>query len=249
MLVPNCQATRSPHALGGATRCATHLALLRSGATLKLALQAGARPDASERPATTVLFSTNDYLGLASHPEVKAAASAAAAAHGSGPRASAIVAGHTHLHERLERQLAALKGAEAALLFPTGAAPLAAGVPFAACLCSESWRLRSGHVSVKIACLMQHASADCMPGAMVGVRACCAWRRRACEGSEGLAMCRSPVCRSNLHGKSACMHLQPTSEAEEPVNYFTHSITTDSPPHAAQPCRALLLCMVPACEP
>ena len=67
------------------------------------------------------LFSTNDYLGLASHPEVKAAAAAAAHAHGSGPRASAIVAGHTTAHAALEHKLAALKHTEACLLFPTGA--------------------------------------------------------------------------------------------------------------------------------
>lgn len=48
------------------------------------------------------------------------AIASAAASYGMGPRSSAIVAGHTSLHERLERRLAALKHAEACLLFATG---------------------------------------------------------------------------------------------------------------------------------
>jgi hypothetical protein len=44
-----------------------------------------------------------------------------------GPRSSALVGGYTTLHRDLERDIAQLKGAEAALLFPTGfAANLAA---------------------------------------------------------------------------------------------------------------------------
>ena len=44
-----------------------------------------------------------------------------------GPRSSALVGGYTHAHRELEGALAELKGAEEALLFPTGyAANLAA---------------------------------------------------------------------------------------------------------------------------
>lgn len=66
------------------------------------------------------LFSTNDYLGLSAHPAVRAAQAQAASRFGSGPRASALVAGYTGAHRRLERQLATLKGTEESLLFPTG---------------------------------------------------------------------------------------------------------------------------------
>ena len=66
------------------------------------------------------LFSSNDYLGLSAHPEVRAAAAAAAAEVGMGPRGAALVCGHTTEHEALEAELASLKGVEAALLFPTG---------------------------------------------------------------------------------------------------------------------------------
>ncbi len=39
---------------------------------------------------------------------------------GMGPRASALVAGFTHLHRELEQELAKLKGTQDCLLFPTG---------------------------------------------------------------------------------------------------------------------------------
>jgi 8-amino-7-oxononanoate synthase len=62
----------------------------------------------------------NDYLGLAGDPRVLAAANAAIGSAGFGARASALVAGRTEWHERLERQLAEFEAAEAAILFPTG---------------------------------------------------------------------------------------------------------------------------------
>lgn len=83
------------------------------------------------------LFSANDYLGLSAHPMVREAASRAALAVGNGPRASALVSGYTHEHRALETTLAALKGSEECLLFPTGAAAAAAetsaALPCASC--------------------------------------------------------------------------------------------------------------------
>ncbi len=66
------------------------------------------------------MFATNDYLGLSTHPAVRAAAAAAASEHGCGPRSSALVCGYTAAHRALESSLAALKSAEECLLFPTG---------------------------------------------------------------------------------------------------------------------------------
>ena len=65
-------------------------------------------------------FCTNNYLGLANDPEVVAAALAATGRLGTGAGASRLVAGSMELHEELERALAAFKGTEAALVFPTG---------------------------------------------------------------------------------------------------------------------------------
>ncbi|MCA9031008.1 MAG: 8-amino-7-oxononanoate synthase [Planctomycetaceae bacterium] len=65
-------------------------------------------------------FATNDYLGLAGHPRVVAAAEAATREFGAGARSSPLVTGRTPIHARLERQIATFKQTEAALLFPTG---------------------------------------------------------------------------------------------------------------------------------
>ncbi|KAG1666762.1 hypothetical protein FOA52_004598 [Chlamydomonas sp. UWO 241] len=80
------------------------------------------------------LFSTNDYLGLGSHPEVCAAAADAALRLGMGPRSSAVVGGTTTLHRELEEALADLKGTEDCLLFPTG---FAANMAVVASLCES----------------------------------------------------------------------------------------------------------------
>jgi 8-amino-7-oxononanoate synthase len=67
-----------------------------------------------------VSFSCNDYLNLAHHPAVKAAAAAAIATHGVGAGASRLVTGDHPLFSALEGRLAALKGAEAACVFGSG---------------------------------------------------------------------------------------------------------------------------------
>ncbi len=54
-----------------------------------------------------VAFASNDYLGLASHPAIVAAARDAAARWGVGAGASHLVCGHTAAHDALEAELAA----------------------------------------------------------------------------------------------------------------------------------------------
>lgn len=67
-----------------------------------------------------VSFASNDYLGLTAHPEVAAAAHAALDRWGTGSGASRLVTGARPVHAELEAELAAWKGTEAALVFPTG---------------------------------------------------------------------------------------------------------------------------------
>jgi 8-amino-7-oxononanoate synthase len=65
-------------------------------------------------------FSSNDYLGLASHPALALAADVAARHSGYGAGASRLVSGDLPEHRALELALANFTGHEAALLFPTG---------------------------------------------------------------------------------------------------------------------------------
>ncbi len=65
-------------------------------------------------------FASNDYLGLAAHPEVAAALAEGARRWGAGSGASALVSGHLAPHEALEAQLAAFVGFPRSLAFSTG---------------------------------------------------------------------------------------------------------------------------------
>ena len=65
-------------------------------------------------------LSSNNYLGLASHPELKAAAAKAALDEGVGTGASRLISGTMRLHGLLEERLARFKGQEAALVFNSG---------------------------------------------------------------------------------------------------------------------------------
>ncbi len=67
-----------------------------------------------------VSFCSNDYLNLARHPAVLAAASEALRTHGAGAGSSRLVTGNHVLYPVLETRLAALKGTEAAIVFGSG---------------------------------------------------------------------------------------------------------------------------------
>ena len=64
-------------------------------------------------------FSSNDYLGLASHPDVLDAAARAAARAG-GATASRLIVGTDAAYAEVERKLAEFQGTEAALVFGSG---------------------------------------------------------------------------------------------------------------------------------
>jgi 8-amino-7-oxononanoate synthase len=70
--------------------------------------------------AGLINFCSNDYLGLASHPEVVRAFTHAAEKYGVGSGGSHLVTGHGVEHEALEDELAAFTGREKALVFSTG---------------------------------------------------------------------------------------------------------------------------------
>jgi 8-amino-7-oxononanoate synthase len=65
-------------------------------------------------------FCSNDYLGLANHPQVIEAWRAGAKKWGVGGGASHLVIGHSTPHHELEEALAAFTGRPRALLFSTG---------------------------------------------------------------------------------------------------------------------------------
>ena len=66
------------------------------------------------------LLSSNNYLGLATHPAVVEAAVSATRQYGAGSGASRLVCGTLPPHEALETALAQFKGTEASLTFAAG---------------------------------------------------------------------------------------------------------------------------------
>lgn len=75
------------------------------------------------------LFCSNDYLGLANHPALIAAAKEAVDRHGYGTGASRLVSGTMEAHAALEGRLAGFLGTEGALVFPSGYAANVGVIP------------------------------------------------------------------------------------------------------------------------
>ncbi|TRW96478.1 8-amino-7-oxononanoate synthase [Candidatus Methylobacter oryzae] len=67
-----------------------------------------------------VNFCSNDYLGLANHPEVVDAFKAGVDRYGVGSGSAHLICGHSAAHHALEEELAAFTGRDRALLFSTG---------------------------------------------------------------------------------------------------------------------------------
>jgi 8-amino-7-oxononanoate synthase len=67
-----------------------------------------------------LVFCSSNYLGLATHPQVKRAAADAVEAYGVGANGSRIISGTTDVHIALEEATARFKGTEAVISFPTG---------------------------------------------------------------------------------------------------------------------------------
>ncbi len=111
---------RAAHALPEALARLEAARLTRRRTTVEGFADAHSRAHVRVGGRTLIDFSSNDYLGLARHPQLAAAMSESARAAGAGSAASHLLAGHGTEHERLEEELAAFTGRERALLFSTG---------------------------------------------------------------------------------------------------------------------------------
>jgi len=120
--------------------------------------------------ATTIIdekrvlqFSSNNYLGLADHPRLKAAAQEAINNYGSGSGASRLICGNLELNEKLEGKIAKLKKKENALLFNTG---YMANIGIISTLMGEEDVIFSdefNHASIIDGCMMSKAQTRVYP--------------------------------------------------------------------------------------
>ncbi|MFJ2664223.1 aminotransferase class I/II-fold pyridoxal phosphate-dependent enzyme [Nocardia fluminea] len=67
-----------------------------------------------------LMFGSNNYLGLANHPDVIDAVCAATRTYGATNTGCRIIGGTSHLHKELEQRLATFKGREDAIVYPGG---------------------------------------------------------------------------------------------------------------------------------
>jgi glycine C-acetyltransferase len=67
-----------------------------------------------------LMFASNNYLGLASHPRVIEAIQAAAGRYGATNTGCRLIGGTSVVHKELERRLARFKGTEACIVYPSG---------------------------------------------------------------------------------------------------------------------------------
>lgn len=100
----------------------THLQQLAARSLIRQLTSIGSAtgPTVSLRGREVILLSSNDYLGLATHPDVIEAAVRATEEYGAGAGASRLVCGTLPPHEQLESALSAFKQTEAALVFSSG---------------------------------------------------------------------------------------------------------------------------------
>jgi 8-amino-7-oxononanoate synthase len=102
-------------------------------------------------------FSSNDYLGLANHPDITSAALLAVARYGVGAGAAHLLTGHHRLHHELEAELAEFVGLPAALLFSTGYMASLGVLPALLDRHGEIFQDRLNHASLVDAALLSRA--------------------------------------------------------------------------------------------
>ena len=84
------------------------------------ALESASEPEVILNGRRVLCLASNNYLGLAAHPEVVDAAADAAQRYGAGAGSARLITGGLVLHDELEARLAAFKGTGDAVLFSSG---------------------------------------------------------------------------------------------------------------------------------
>ncbi len=102
-------------------------------------------------------FCANNYLGLANHPRLKAAAKRAIDTYGIGPGAVRTIAGTMSLHDELEDRLATFKGVEATITLQSGFTANLATIPALVGKGDVIFSDRLNHASIIDGCRLSRA--------------------------------------------------------------------------------------------
>lgn len=115
-MMPHNPAASSPFQLSAELQTRRDAGLFRSRTVVSSAPRAQVMIDGG----MYLNFASNDYLGLADHPDLKLAWQDGANIWGSGSAASPLVTGYSTIHAELERELADWLGVDAVMLFSSG---------------------------------------------------------------------------------------------------------------------------------
>lgn len=110
-----------------------------------------------------LLFSSNDYLGLANDSRMKEASARAVLSWGTGSGASRLISGNTTLYTNLEKAVARFKKSESALVFSSG---YSANAGLISSLAGEGDLILSdalNHASIIDACRLSKAKVQAYP--------------------------------------------------------------------------------------
>ena len=133
--------------------------LYRSLSTIGSAQTPRIRQDGRE----LILLSSNNYLGLTTHPKVKKAALEAVEQYGTGSGGSRLTCGNYELYGRLEERIAKFKGTEDAIVFSTG---YMANIGTIAAIAGKGDLILSderNHASIIDGCRLSHADVAVYP--------------------------------------------------------------------------------------
>jgi len=123
----------------------------------RLTLESPQAPRVTVSGREYLAFCSNDYLGLANHPELIAAVCEGARQYGVGAGASHLVSGHSRAHHLLEDALASFTRHPRALLFSTGYMANAGVVTALSGRGDAIFADKLNHASLNDAALLSHA--------------------------------------------------------------------------------------------
>jgi len=118
-------------------------------------LASPAGPEVELGGKKVLMFASNNYLGLANHPEIIAAAKAAADKYGYGLSSVRFICGTQTMHRELEKRLAQFLGVDDAILYSSC---FMANLGFFATITNESFGASVEHVDAIYSDELNHAS-------------------------------------------------------------------------------------------
>lgn len=121
-------------------------------------IQGSATPEVTIDGKKVLMFSSNNYLSLSTHPRVIQAAIDATKKYGTGSGGSRLLSGNLEIHRKLEEKLAEFKGGEDAIVLPSGYSTNLGVVPAVMNIMKVPGTLLTSNKSIILSDQLNHAS-------------------------------------------------------------------------------------------